>query len=98
MIWHYCLSALMDLETGHETSYSNITFAASQPSTARSYSNQHSQLRLTTSSPDTAALLLLYATVAGQVMPVTTVPTAACTIRYALRSPVQVGNVMGLVA
>ena len=35
---------------------------------------------------------------AGQVVPVTTVPTAACTIRYALLPPVQVGNVMGLVA
>ncbi|KAK4119220.1 hypothetical protein N657DRAFT_627281 [Parathielavia appendiculata] len=32
--WHYCPSALIDLETGYETPCSNITFAASQPSTA----------------------------------------------------------------
>ncbi len=32
--WHYCPSALIDLETGYETPCPNITFAASQPSTA----------------------------------------------------------------
>jgi hypothetical protein len=31
--WHYCPSALIDLETGYETPCPNITFAASQPST-----------------------------------------------------------------
>ena len=30
--WHYCPSALIDLETGYETPCSNITFAGSQPS------------------------------------------------------------------
>ncbi|KAK4032006.1 hypothetical protein C8A01DRAFT_20863 [Parachaetomium inaequale] len=33
--WHYCPSALIDLETGYETPCSNITFAASQPSTSK---------------------------------------------------------------
>lgn len=32
--WHYCPSALIDLETGYETPCPNITFAASQSSTA----------------------------------------------------------------
>ncbi|AEO56700.1 hypothetical protein MYCTH_2058752 [Thermothelomyces thermophilus ATCC 42464] len=30
--WHYCPSALIDLETGYETPCHNITFAASQAS------------------------------------------------------------------
>jgi len=34
VIWHYCPAALIDLETGYETPCPNITFAASQPSTA----------------------------------------------------------------
>ncbi|KAL2162889.1 hypothetical protein VTH06DRAFT_6725 [Thermothelomyces fergusii] len=29
--WHYCPSAVIDLETGYETPCHNITFAASQP-------------------------------------------------------------------
>ncbi|EEU42137.1 uncharacterized protein NECHADRAFT_96981 [Fusarium vanettenii 77-13-4] len=29
--WHYCPSALIDLETGYETPCSNISFAAAQP-------------------------------------------------------------------
>ncbi|KAH6641351.1 hypothetical protein F5144DRAFT_484336 [Chaetomium tenue] len=32
--WHYCPSALIDLETGYETPCPNMTFAASQSSTA----------------------------------------------------------------
>ena len=32
--WHYCPSALIDLETGYETPCPNITFAGSQASTA----------------------------------------------------------------
>ncbi|KAF4975053.1 hypothetical protein FZEAL_8122 [Fusarium zealandicum] len=31
--WHYCPSALIDLETGYETPCSNISFAAAQPTT-----------------------------------------------------------------
>ncbi|KAK4645736.1 hypothetical protein QC761_204180 [Podospora bellae-mahoneyi] len=34
MTWHYCPSALIDLETGYETACSNVTFAAPQPSNA----------------------------------------------------------------
>ncbi|GAB1314806.1 hypothetical protein MFIFM68171_05016 [Madurella fahalii] len=33
LTWHYCPSAVIDLETGYETPCSHITFAASQPST-----------------------------------------------------------------
>ncbi|KAL2118075.1 hypothetical protein VTJ04DRAFT_7735 [Mycothermus thermophilus] len=33
--WHYCPSAFIDLGTGYETPCQNITFAASQPSSAR---------------------------------------------------------------
>jgi hypothetical protein len=32
--WHYCPSALIDLETGYETPCPNITFASSQPVTS----------------------------------------------------------------
>ncbi|KAI1049212.1 hypothetical protein LB506_004777, partial [Fusarium annulatum] len=32
--WHYCPSALIDLETGYETPCSNISFAAAQPTTS----------------------------------------------------------------
>ncbi|KAK4157546.1 hypothetical protein C8A00DRAFT_40121 [Chaetomidium leptoderma] len=32
--WHYCPSALIDLQTGYETPCPNLTFAASQSSTA----------------------------------------------------------------
>ncbi|KAL2195129.1 hypothetical protein P885DRAFT_40972 [Corynascus similis CBS 632.67] len=32
--WHYCPSALIDLETGYETPCPNITFATSQSSTS----------------------------------------------------------------
>ncbi|KAK4232781.1 hypothetical protein C8A03DRAFT_48441 [Achaetomium macrosporum] len=32
--WHYCPSAVIDLTTGYETPCTNITFAASQPSTS----------------------------------------------------------------
>ncbi|KAF4954437.1 hypothetical protein FGADI_5214 [Fusarium gaditjirri] len=32
--WHYCPSALIDLETGYETPCSKISFAAAQPTTS----------------------------------------------------------------
>ena len=32
--WHYCPSALIDLETGYETPCSNMSFAAAQPTTS----------------------------------------------------------------
>ncbi|KAH7211613.1 hypothetical protein DER44DRAFT_742191 [Fusarium oxysporum] len=32
--WHYCPSALIDLETGYETPCSNTSFAAAQPTTS----------------------------------------------------------------
>ncbi|KAL2152320.1 hypothetical protein VTH82DRAFT_5504 [Thermothelomyces myriococcoides] len=32
--WHYCPSALIDLQSGYETPCKNITFATSQPSSS----------------------------------------------------------------